>query len=992
MEQNKEYYAFISYKREDKKEAKRLQKALEYYRLPYNLRQENPKLPEYVRPVFRDMTDLEVGELTAQIHSALEQSHYLIVVCSPRAAASKWVNDEVEYFISLGKQDKIIPYIIEGIPHASNPTEECYPPALLKLSQEKELLGANINEVGKDSATIRVVSKMFNIRFDTLYQRYQREQIKRRWQLTVAIIFAFLFLSGVAGWIWYQNILLKEREWKMMENQARMVVEKANSLMDNGDVYLANRLLLAVVPDNKANQKPMFPELECALRRGYDMLTFNRNSSVSIIGHPFDGYPYSSGHPTTNFSPDGTQLVVFNSLDKVVRVYSSLSGKLQHTLTGHTKGIYNCVYNKNGNIMATSSSDDGVVILWDMISGKEYQRLSGHCEIVEDIVFSYSGNKIVTIAGNTCYLWNNQGVLLDTLSIQSKIGDVRFNNNDDMLSLSTIGYAKLISIRNNQLESIIDFPSTNNEWIYKTIFSADGNYCATCSDDNSVRIWDMSTYELHNQYVYTKYVCDIEFVNNEFIAIELGNDSVEIRDFFNDDIVKTWDEADILYTSSGPIVVVNKEDYIYFFNLCNGTYTFLKNSAEYLFSMDVNYKVGKAVTSTSEGYIRIYNLNAMDRTLIHAHNEYSKYSIKSLIQSKNGDLLLTCSRDKTAKLWDYVTGKNILTLAGHGEELYSAVFDKLEKRVLTRSYDKTARIWDLEGKTSPIILPHDFDVSNAIFINDDKIVVSCSGNDMYIWNSDNGMLENRIKFDIPNVNMDDLLSRSKIEICDLVYDTNRNRLIASHRDGVFRVWDFKTSRLIKEIKAHSEQSELILSDDYLISYSTDTKIKIWDADNYGILHTFDKHNSYVCDAILVPNSPFIITSSTDGQILKWNYKTGEFISTIIDNSARIQCISLNDNYLLASSNDNHIYVFDIENDVQVASHLVENEIYMKAIFSKYNNRILVPTTNGKILQYDFSPLNKVIESIKNIMDDYDLLSEELIVHHLNNTPRDKIDF
>jgi hypothetical protein len=86
MEQQKEYYAFISYKRESEKWAKRLQHALEYYRLPNHLRQENPELPEFVRPVFRDMTDLEVGELSAQIHAGLEQSHFLIVVCSPRAA------------------------------------------------------------------------------------------------------------------------------------------------------------------------------------------------------------------------------------------------------------------------------------------------------------------------------------------------------------------------------------------------------------------------------------------------------------------------------------------------------------------------------------------------------------------------------------------------------------------------------------------------------------------------------------------------------------------------------------------------------------------------------------------------------------------------------------------------------------------------------------------------------------------------------------------
>ena len=55
MEEQKEYYAFISYKREDKKEAKRLQHALEYYRLPNYLRQENTELPKFVRPVFREI-------------------------------------------------------------------------------------------------------------------------------------------------------------------------------------------------------------------------------------------------------------------------------------------------------------------------------------------------------------------------------------------------------------------------------------------------------------------------------------------------------------------------------------------------------------------------------------------------------------------------------------------------------------------------------------------------------------------------------------------------------------------------------------------------------------------------------------------------------------------------------------------------------------------------------------------------------------------------
>ena len=72
MEENKEYYAFISHKREDKKEAKRLQHALEYIRqaqhkyhcLLNHLRQEKTELPKFVRHVF-----LEIQAKTAENYS-----------------------------------------------------------------------------------------------------------------------------------------------------------------------------------------------------------------------------------------------------------------------------------------------------------------------------------------------------------------------------------------------------------------------------------------------------------------------------------------------------------------------------------------------------------------------------------------------------------------------------------------------------------------------------------------------------------------------------------------------------------------------------------------------------------------------------------------------------------------------------------------------------------------------------------------------------------
>ena len=96
--QNTQYtnIAFISYKREDEKWAKWLQKKLEHYELPTEIRKQNPDLEFANNPrhVFKDTTDLSGGVLEKAIKEGLASSKYLIVICSPRAAKSPWVCKE----------------------------------------------------------------------------------------------------------------------------------------------------------------------------------------------------------------------------------------------------------------------------------------------------------------------------------------------------------------------------------------------------------------------------------------------------------------------------------------------------------------------------------------------------------------------------------------------------------------------------------------------------------------------------------------------------------------------------------------------------------------------------------------------------------------------------------------------------------------------------------------------------------------------------------
>ena len=196
--------AFISYSHRDLSWGTWLQKKIEAFRIPKDMRGERPK-GQGLR-IFRDQTDLAGTELQDSLRRNLDVSRYLIVLCSPASAASSWVNEEVKYFVSLGRVSRIIPFIVDGEPMSEDPALECFPPALRSL-EDHVLLGANIREIGKDKAFLKTVSILLGVRFGRLVDREKQRRI--RTALITAAVTAVIASTG--GALLWRNAVISQK-------------------------------------------------------------------------------------------------------------------------------------------------------------------------------------------------------------------------------------------------------------------------------------------------------------------------------------------------------------------------------------------------------------------------------------------------------------------------------------------------------------------------------------------------------------------------------------------------------------------------------------------------------------------------------------------------------------------------------------------------------------------------------------------------------------
>jgi hypothetical protein len=449
------YDAFISYRHTepDRKWAKWLHTALETYRVPRAaLRQGvSPRL----KRVFRDEEELPASsDLNNQIEQALQASRFLIVICSPRTPASRWVNREVERFRELGRHDRILALLIEGEPSHS------FPSALREIRrtivdahgaareqiEEVEPLAADVRISRTETqrhlarmALLRIMACILGVRFDDLRRREQERRARRFAYLSLGGAILALIMAGLALVALLQRNEANRQRGIAQENERQAIVARrqaqkrlAESLVSQGDVYASSGRWIeasrsiqdAFAAYGDAQEQPFAAELAlwqlqlsapAPLNRAFAPRTLGRGAvafsadgklaaalkddeSLAIwdlqTGRRLRDLGNTGGRAyAADFSRDRKHLITSHH-DHTVRVWDVATGKLLRTLKGHTD-VVRCVAFFPDDRRAVSGGDDGVLYLWDIEKDEFINTLRGLNSPVLSLSVSSNVNAVI---------------------------------------------------------------------------------------------------------------------------------------------------------------------------------------------------------------------------------------------------------------------------------------------------------------------------------------------------------------------------------------------------------------------------------------------------------------------------------------------------------------------------------------------------------------------------------------------------------------------
>jgi len=267
--------------------------------------------------------------------------------------------------------------------------------------------------------------------------------------------------------------------------------------------------------------------------------------------------------------------------------------------------------------------------------------------------------------------------------------------------------------------------------------------------------------------------------------------------------------------------------------------------------------------------------------------------IVSVAFSPDGRYVLSGSYDKTIKLWEVTTGREIRTFKGHLDLVYSVAFNPDGRFLISGSKDGTIRLWEVStGKQVRTWRGHEAGVYSLAFSSDGHYILS-------------GGVE--YKADI-------------------------------------KLWEAATGKLVRSFIGHSDLVySVAFSPDgrYALSGSQDHTAKLWEVNTGKQIRTFNGHSNNVRSVAFSPDGHYALTGSVDKTVKLWEVATGKELRTFLGHTSNVNCVAFSPDGRYAFSGSiaagvNKLWEVATGNEVRTLKHQERRKIYNSALSAAFS--------------------------------------------------------
>lgn len=698
-EQDCRYWAFISYSHQDRAWGNWLHRAIETYRVPRRLvgrKTAMGTIPRRLFPVFCDRDELpSAANLGDAINESLQASRFQLVICSPRAAQSKWVNAEVRYFKSLGRESRVLCVIVDGEPGAAE--RECFPETLRHAVHSDGTLGAPVELIaadarasgdGREHAKLKLIAGMLGVGFDELKQR---EQQRRFWQRVQQGVAALLVAASLLGaWQWFEHY-----------KQAQALQQRIETVYERGRLALL---------DQQAGRAAVY--LNEAYRLGWDtpalrFMLARAMETVSAI-HRFDrGATGYISRPV--FSPDDRQFAtpVVADGSTVATLRDTATGVVLQTLKGlpaypqivrylpDAKRLLVSGYAESSPY-GTRGAETGV---WDVASGERLLSLSGGSGHFGTPI-SDDGRLLVTAGAdgdaNVQLCDAATGAVLRGLphatpaTAASLSGDGRW-----VVTGDAEGRVRLWDAATGRLQKML--PGQTATAIVAALITPDATRILAVSRKGDVRVWGLAIGELQLAFSADKsYVADLRFDARGQRVLTIGRQGYKVWDLargillFARNLELDWQGAGDLDASGNFLAIASTDDSrAELWDVPSRRRLSLIEFEPQAVTAAVFNHVGKALLLGGEtgGAAMVSPLPGPELTLAQPPSVYGAEF------SPDGQRIATVGYDHLLRLWDATAGAVLATGVGHTQRVLQVLYSTDGERLITTADDHTLKIW-----------------------------------------------------------------------------------------------------------------------------------------------------------------------------------------------------------------------------------------------------------------------------------------------------------